>query len=93
MVGWILTPGSGARITGALLKFDQKDPNQGVFFVNIEDGSATRVETTMLKNKPSELIFMNPLLDPGTYYLEVRSILTGNTKIRTGRLSAQVTAV
>lgn len=86
----VITPGGGARITGSLLKFDASDENQGVFFINMDDDSATRVES-MLRNKPGELIFVNPDLPAGSYELEVRSLLYGNTAIRTGTLSDDLT--
>lgn len=69
----IITPGGGARITGSLLKFDEDDTEQGVFFINLDDNSITPIEEKMLKNKPGELIFLNPDLPAGTYRLEVRS--------------------
>lgn len=86
----IITPGRGARITGSLLKFDEADQNQGIFFANEEDSSETRVDSPMLKNKPGELIFMNPELPAGTYRLEVRSSLnrTSSDELRTGMLHA-----
>ncbi|MCW9708265.1 DNA-binding domain-containing protein [Fodinibius salsisoli] len=86
-----ITISGGARITGTLLKFDETDDSQGIFFINTDDGSATRVDSKMMKNKPSELIFMNPALDPGTYRLEVRTILNGNNDIRSGVLSEELT--
>lgn len=87
----LITPGSGARITGTLLKFDEEDQNQGVFFVKISDNTETRVDTKMLKNKPGELIFMNPALDAGTYRLEVRSKIKDTTEIRKGTFSKELT--
>ncbi|MDZ7690993.1 MAG: DUF4469 domain-containing protein [Balneolaceae bacterium] len=64
---------------------------QGVFFVNTEDGTATRVDATMLRNMPSELIFVNPDLAAGSYRLEVRSIMNGNSDVRSGVLSQELT--
>lgn len=84
----VITPVYGARITGSLLKFDEEEADQGIFFVNVDDGTETKVESAMLKNKPGELIFMNPELDPGDYRLEVRSMITGTTQVRVGALSA-----
>ena len=85
-----ISPGTGARITGTLLKFDEIDADQGVFFVNTADGTDTRVETGMLRNMPSDLIFVNPALTAGTYRLEVRTILNGNSEIRSGALPAEL---
>lgn len=86
-----ITPGGGARITGSLLKFEEEDINQGIFFVNISDGTETRVETAILRNKPGELIFMNPELPAGTYRLEVRSMLPRASEVRTGALVNELT--
>ena len=85
-----ITAGGGARITGSLLKFDEADAGQGIFFVNEDDDTETRVDTTMLKNKPSELIFTNPGLAAGTYRLEVRSIIERTSDVRTGVLSKRL---
>lgn len=86
----IVTPDGGARITGSLLKFDETDANQGIFFVNTADGTETRVESSMLRNKPGELIFINPNLPAGNYRLEVRSLLEGTTQVRSGALSDEL---
>lgn len=86
-----ITPGAGARITGSLLKLDENDLNQGIFFINVEDKQETRVESNLLRNKPGELIFTNPALPSGTYRLEVRSMLHNTTVVRTGVLSHKLT--
>lgn len=85
-----ITSGGGAQILGSLLKFDEADINQGVFFVNLDDDAETRVES-VLRNKPSEIIFINPELPAGSYRVEVRSVLNGTTTVRTGTLSAELT--
>ncbi len=87
----MISAGLGARITGSHLKFDEEDANQGVFFVNTTDSTATRVESRMLRNKPGELIFLNPELPAGTYRLEVRSIINQTGEVRTGALSHELT--
>lgn len=86
----VITTGRGARITGSLLKFDEQDLDQGIFFVKLDDNSEVRVEPPVLKNKPGELIFMNPELDPGDYRLEVRSIVNGTTQVRSGAISVNL---
>lgn len=88
-----ITPGKGARITGSLLKFDEDDNNQGVFFVNTADNSETRVDSFMLRNKPGELIFLNPTLPAGTYRLEVRSVIHRTSDPRPGALSDELTVI
>lgn len=87
----VITPGRGARIAGELLKFDEDDPTQGIFFVNKDDSSETRVDESILKNKPGELIFIVPALPAGAYRLEVRSIIFNTTELRTGALSHELT--
>jgi RNase P/RNase MRP subunit POP5 len=88
----VITPGGGARITGSLLKFDEADVQQGIFFVNVASGEAVRVATKLLRNKPGELIFVAPALVTGTYRAEVRAILHKSTKIaRIGALPYELT--
>lgn len=88
----ILTPGGGCTLTGSLLKFDEVVPEQGIFFVNVGNGSAKKVVGKLLRNKPSELIFNCPLdLTTGLYRLEVRTLLNGTKDIRTGALPYQLT--
>ncbi|MDR8392863.1 DUF4469 domain-containing protein [Aliifodinibius sp. S!AR15-10] len=87
----VITPQGAARITGSLLKFDEQDQDQGVFFVNTSDGTETRVNIKMIKNKPGELIISNPRLEAGHYRLEVRSLLDGTKDIRKGALPDELT--
>lgn len=88
----IVTPGGGARITGALLKFDEADVQQGIFFVNVATAEVIRVAGKLLKNKPGELIFVAPALVAGTYKIEVRAVASnGGKTIRTGALPYEVT--
>lgn len=86
----IVTPGDAAKLTGLRLKFDEDDPEQGVYFINKDTREETKVERSMLTNMPSELIFMNPDLPSGTYLLEIRSIVYNTGHVRTGRLSKQL---
>jgi hypothetical protein len=87
-----VTPGGGARITGALLKFDEADVQQGIFFVNVATAEVIRVSGELLRNKPGELIFVVPALLAGTYKIEVRAITNkGGKTIRTGALPYEVT--
>lgn len=87
-----VTPDAGARINGELLKFDEGDANQGIFFINTDDGSETQVDASrILRNMPSELLFNNPSLASGTYRLEVRTILNGSTDLRVGILIDELT--
>ena len=87
----LLTPEGGARIKGSLLKFDEEDDQQGIFFINTQDGTEHEVERALLRNMPKELIFTLPDLPAGDYRLEVRSKLKGTSNIRTGMLSTPLT--
>lgn len=79
-----LTPGGQGRVLGLHLAFDAADPRQGVFFL-AADGTATRAGRPA-RNMPGELIFVVPALAPGTYTLEVRSVLNGDGRLRAGKL-------
>ena len=84
------TPGQIASIKGSLLKFDEADPQQGIFFL-ATDGSETRV-TQLVKNKPSELLFFIPdSLTSGTFQVEVRAIFRNYKTLRKGRLLIDLT--
>lgn len=86
------SPGQVASITGLLLKFNEEDPQQGIFFIASE-GTETRA-TNISKNKPSELLFFVPeTLTAGTYQVEVRTILTGRKSVVTGRLLTNLVPV
>lgn len=86
-----ITTGGGARIKGDLLKYEDEDPEQGIFFINTGDQTEHRVERSPLRNMPKELIFMLPDLPEGEYRLEVRSIPYGASTLRSGRLADPVT--
>jgi hypothetical protein len=83
----VMTPGKTGKIIGTNLKFDETEMEQGIFFIKTNDGSATRVSENLARNKPRELIFNIPsALAPGSYRLEVRSLLPGVKNIRAGAL-------
>lgn len=87
----LLTPNGGARIKGSLLKFDEEEEDQGIFFIELSDNTEHRVDKPLLRNKPGELIFILPDLPAGDYRLEVRSILTNTTNLRKGALTEELT--
>ena len=87
----IFTAGGGGRLTGSMLKFDEAEADQGIYFVNVANGNAVKVQGKLLRNKPGELIFINPVLPAGTYYLEVRAVLKNGKDIRTGSLANDLT--
>jgi len=88
----VITPGGGAKIVGSLLKFEENDTQQGIFFVNIGNGAVNRVTGKLLRNKPGELIFLIPSnLPESTYKVEVRTIFKGSKTLRTGTLPYELT--
>ena len=86
-----LTPGGIAHLRGQFLKFETTDAQQGIFFRN--GNQETKVAgKTVARNMPSELIFMVPAtMRKGTYQVEVRTVLHGSRKLKTAKLSAEVT--
>lgn len=88
----VITPGGGARLVGTLLKYDEDDTQQGIFFVNTSTSAATRVNGKLLRNKPGELIFVIPNeLVPGAYRMDVRTVMKGTKALRTGALPYELT--
>lgn len=71
-----LKAGSVIEVTGAKLKFDNADGEQGVFLV----GGAGEIRCTqVVENKPAKVLFVLPKdTAAGSYTLEVRSKNTGN---------------
>ena len=89
VVDSVVTPGGGARLLGAVLKFDPADPAQGVFFI-AADNSETRAEV-VIRNMPGELSLLNPALPAGEYRLQVRAAFGDPTDLRVGELAAKLT--
>ena len=71
------------ELVGFRLKFDETDPEQGIFFIS-ENGPSVHVEV-IGANQPKKLLFMVPELIEGTYQIEVRARF-GDNMIREGRL-------
>ncbi|MCB0168428.1 MAG: DUF4469 domain-containing protein [Anaerolineae bacterium] len=94
-----LTPGRMADLRGYNLKFDQKDPSQGIFLTPVSHpdsldplGPPIRVED-IGHNKGRKLVFVAPAdLPPGLYRLEVRARF-GRHSLRSGHLSNVLTVV
>lgn len=86
------TPGQIASLSGLLLKFNEDDPAQGIFFIS-DSGMETKVRN-VTKNKPSELLFFVPdELTNGTFYVEVRTVLPSRKSVSSGRLHTQLVPV
>lgn len=80
----VLTPGRIGQLYGDRLKFDPRDPRQGLFVLG-QDGSVTRVEE-VAENKPHTLIFLVPPLPIGFYKLAVRAACSGGSDLDVGVL-------
>ena len=80
-----ITPDNGAVIKGIRLAFDKSDPNQGLFLVNLADGSEVRIDRVpAVRNR--EIICVWPSsLTSGDYQLHLRSVF-GKDELRTGKL-------
>lgn len=85
----VLTPGGLGRVVGARLKFDDGDPQQGIFLV-AADRSATRVEQ-VAENRPRQLLFLVPPLPAGDYTLQVRARAEDSPDVRSGQVWATLT--
>jgi hypothetical protein len=79
-----VTPGQMASLTGTMLRFDEADPNQGIFFVS-SNGEVTKA-THVIKNKPSELLFFSPDDLKGICQVEVRTLFKDSKRLRVGSL-------
>jgi hypothetical protein len=80
----VLTPGRLGRLYGKRLKFDPRDPLQGIFFLGA-DGQVTPVEE-VAENRPGTLIFLIPPLPIGPYRLAVRASYSGSPDLDVGLL-------
>jgi hypothetical protein len=87
-----ITPGNGARIVGTQLKFSEDAPEQGIFFIHTSNGNITRVNDGLIRNMPSELIFLIPVgMLSGTYRIEVRTVFRHTKVVRSGVLPFTLT--
>jgi len=85
-----ITPGNIGTITGYKLKYDQSQADEGIFFVPAGGGAAVN-PAAIQKNKPSQLVILNPALPAGDYHLEVRARMLNGSELRIGRLEATLT--
>lgn len=85
----VLTPGGLGQVIGQNLKFDPRQPDQGIFFVTPEGNSH---QTGIIShNTGDQLTFLVPIsLTPGDYTLEVRTGLSQDV-LRKGSLEATLT--
>jgi hypothetical protein len=81
-----ITPGGTAILHGQRLKFNQDDPQQGIFFVIPEREEEFRVNR-ILSHNASQVVFLIPSNMPSnTYVLELRMLRPGNRHIQKGQL-------
>ena len=86
-----LTPGGQGRLTGNLVKFDQGDPAQGIFFV-AADGSETRVESVAWNGSAKHIFLVPATLSAGEYELQVRAAWnSAGDDVRSGALLEKLT--
>ncbi len=86
------SPGQIVSMKGSLLKFNEEDELQGVFFI-AANNTETKV-SNMVKNKPSELMFFAPEgLTEGNYQVEVRTIFHNGKTMKKGRLLVDLVSV
>ena len=88
-----ITVSNIGTIYGHRLKFDPTDPTEGIFFVD-SVGAEYKV-TEIQKNKPSELVFMNPVMSgaENPYTLEVRAHFSTGGELRTGILDYELDVI
>ena len=88
-----LTPAKVGQLTGHSLKFNEDDPEQGIYIINKDDKQATKVNTVM-HNAGTKLIFEVPnTLPPGNYTIEVYAALGDNYAVQKGNLYKTLTVV
>ncbi|MEQ9439683.1 MAG: DUF4469 domain-containing protein [Cyclobacteriaceae bacterium] len=87
-----LTPRKIARLYGTSLKFDENDPQQGIYLIQLSNKQETKVDTTdVIDNVNSKLTFQLPdVLPDGEYTIEVRTDV-GFKEVRTGRYADVLT--
>jgi hypothetical protein len=85
-----VTPGGVASLTGIRLKFNQADPQQGIFLIG-STKTVYRAER-ILSHTGKKIIFRLPAgLPSDEYTLEVRALLKGNKDVKAGALADKLT--
>lgn len=78
-----ITPGGGLNGEGNRVKIvGEEGKDVGFYFVSTTDKTVIKIPTTsLLRNDPSYFSFIIPPLTKGSYYLEIATQTSGNTKI------------
>ncbi len=85
----LITPGSIGTLIGYRLKVNPAAADEGLFILNATTGASVARIATFQKNKPGELVWLNPAaaaLPVGSYRLEVRARVDGGLQLRSGSL-------
>jgi hypothetical protein len=89
-VNEMLMPGGTAILSGMRLKFDQNNPQVGIFLIDSAKNEY-RVER-ILSHTGTKIVFQTPAtLASDEYSLEVRVLLSNNKNLKTGKLSEKLT--
>lgn len=77
-----ITPGGGLNGEGNRVRIIGEEGKEvGFYFVSTVDNTETKVpDTSLLRNDPSYFSFIIPSLADGTYYLEIATQSSGNSK-------------
>ncbi|TRX71808.1 DNA-binding domain-containing protein [Carboxylicivirga sp. M1479] len=76
-------------IKGVYLKFNEADPQQGVYFIDKHKTSFKA--SNVIKNKPGELMcFIPDALTKGNFTLEIRAMVYRTKTIRTGSCTISI---
>jgi hypothetical protein len=87
-----VTKGGIGKLTGVKLQIDEKDEQQGIFFIPLLGGTIYKSTGFLVKNDPSELIFTIPAdLIPGEYNIEVRAKISEGKELRKGSFEKTLT--
>lgn len=76
-----LSPGGVLEIAGTDLKLYDHAAGQGVFFVDQGTGDLTEA-IRVHNNEPTKLSVVTPVLDPGTYKVEIRNTTRAGKELR-----------
>ncbi len=78
-----LTPNDTLEISGENLKVYTEDDNQGIYFLNVGDGSETKAELVRTST-PKTLTLRVPTISAGSYRIEVRNAGRNSSNLRVG---------
>jgi hypothetical protein len=77
------------KLAGKDLNFDETNPSEGLFIINEENDAEVKVEH-FGKITNAELMFTQPTLTKGAYYMEVRKAYGTSKELRSGTLKKSV---